>query len=358
MDSSSKRSIYSLGLASTVNNHEYGLADRSSWEALCTLLKLGGFNSAAQWLESMQHLYFERQETAAFHAQASPSWLSASASLEPSAADLTRLPVLSVNTLGQFQITRGDNILAPLAARKSLTIFRYLLTCDQYTCDKYMLMETSWPDASPEKANHRLHAAVSTLRDYLNPTPQSNYLLYEVDHYRINPDATIKYDAANFRQLCNTAKHALRSGDLVAAQQSYCEALRCYQSDYYVDNGDLTWAINQREQLLALYLAALDTLGQIYIAQHNYEQAIECYKLLLKRDEYREDAHRHLMRSYWQLGRRSDAIAQFKQCRLILAEELALSPMQETIDLHELICNNEPDAASGGETRLGDLYGG
>jgi DNA-binding SARP family transcriptional activator len=139
----------------------------------------------------------------------------------------------------------------------------------------------------------------------------------------------------SFEQYCDQAERYWRANDLLGAQQSYANAIGCYQGDYYIGEQDYTWAIGEQERLLARYLSALDHMGQILIAQRHFEPAIDCYQRLLERDSYREDAYCQLMRCYWRLGRRSEALRQYTRCRSILASDLGLEPMPET---YELFC--------------------
>jgi DNA-binding SARP family transcriptional activator len=126
-------------------------------------------------------------------------------------------------------------------------------------------------------------------------------------------------------------------GDATRAQQAYLAAIACYGGDYYVDDADLSCQLAERERLLATYLAALDQLGRIFMAQRLFEQAAECYRRLVERDEYREDAHMQVMRCYLELGRRSDALQQYEHCVAILRNDLGLDPMPGTRQLYEAI---------------------
>jgi LuxR family maltose regulon positive regulatory protein len=44
------------------------------------------------------------------------------------------------------------------------------------------------------------------------------------------------------------------------------------------------------------------------------------------------------MRCYSELGRRSEALQQYKRCATILANDLGLEPMEETQALYRAIC--------------------
>ena len=106
---------------------------------------------------------------------------------------------------------------------------------------------------------------------------------------------------------------------------------------YFVDEQDHDWALAEHERLLTRFLLALDRLSQIWMAQGRFDAAAECYRQLLDRDAFREDAHCQLMRCYLALGRRGDALLQYQRCAAVLAQELGLVPMAETQELLQRI---------------------
>jgi DNA-binding SARP family transcriptional activator len=89
--------------------------------------------------------------------------------------------------------------------------------------------------------------------------------------------------------------------------------------------------------LLTDYVTALDRLGILLAAAGRLDESIERSRQLLDRDEYREDVHRRVMRCYWQLGRRQEALRQYNRCAALLSDELGLAPLPETEELRTQI---------------------
>ena len=89
--------------------------------------------------------------------------------------------------------------------------------------------------------------------------------------------------------------------------------------------------------LREMYLEALIGLGRCHEARGHLEGAVEWYKRALGVDELREDVHRRIMECYAESGHRARALAQYRYCREILAQELGVDPSIETERLHELI---------------------
>ncbi len=343
------------------------LADSAAWEVAWLQARRGAYAEAAEWFGRVAELppggsplwLDSRQalDQLCRLAAEQPSGQAAPAGDPPAAQPEapSALPTLKIVNLGCFQLTRAGVALPVCKARKATTILRYLLTRPHRTANKEELMELLWPDADPRRAAHSLHVAVGALRRHLDPQAAS-YLLFEGGAYTLNPAAPLDDDCASFQQFVAAAERCWSAGELGQAEQAYTRALACYQGDYYVDDHDATWAIAERERLLVRYLLALEHIGRILVAQQRFEQAITHYQRLLERDNYREDIYAHLMRCYWQLGRRGEALRQYERCAATLAGDLGIEPAQELRDLQQAIsCDGAPERGRAGERESGRI---
>jgi DNA-binding SARP family transcriptional activator len=332
------------------------LANAAVWELAWLLVRRGAYTEAIEWFQQImappmrksllwpaaqQALVQICRRLAERPAEGAATGI-ASGSQPLFWADPTAptLPPLEVMNLGRFQIARDGVVLQPCPAHKATALLRYLLTRRHRKAPKEELMDLFWPKASPREAANSLYNAVSMLRRHLDP-PTGSYLLLANGQYAINPAAPVADDCTAFQQRGDEGDRCRHAGDLRGAQQAYIHALACYQGDYYVDSRDLQWAVNMHEQLLSRYLMVLDRLGRIYMTQAHFEEAAECYQRLLARDGYREDAHAQLMRCYWQLDRRGDALRQYERCTTILANELGLEPLPEIQALYHAIARSQ-----------------
>jgi DNA-binding SARP family transcriptional activator len=329
------------------------IASTAAWGVAWLLARAGLYDEAAEWFErtvvppSASRPWWaattrvlgdvcQRLAASAPAAAATLAPLSPSQPHAPAGASAAQLPRLEIRNLGCFQVIRSGTVLPPCKARKSIALFRYLLTRRHRTAHKEELMDLLWPNAHPREATHSLHVSINALRRYVDPLAGS-YLLFEAGYYTVSPEAPLEVDSDTFEELLDQAGRYLSANDLASAEQALRGAVACYQGDYHVDGHDQTWAVVKRERLLTRYLSALDRLGRICFEQQLFEQAGECYQRLLERDGYREDAHCQLMRCYSELGRRSEALQQYRRCASILANDLGLEPMQETQVLYRVI---------------------
>ncbi len=325
-----------------------GLAATAAWESGWICVRRGHYAEAATWfnrvdtLPTSSLLWPDARQTLI---QLCASQISSHTALpsEPqptSHTSPTVLPTLNIRSLGTFQITQAGRVLPTCRSRKALTLFRYLLTRRQHAAHKEELMELLWPESPPREAAHSLHVAISALRRYLD-VPGDSYLILDTGYYLINPEATLDDDCTTFRCLSDEGERWQRAGDLQQAQRCYTDAIACYQGDYWVDDRDLSWAVIERERLLARYLLATDNLGRILMSQGHFEAAARSYERLLERDGYREDAYCQLMRCYWQLGRRSEVRRHYERCVATLANDLGVEPLAETTQLYQMIMTSE-----------------
>ncbi len=338
----------------------FELANYAAWELACLFICRGAYPEAITWLGRVEAPLMRSSQLwpatrtilvdimSKINIKATELSMTMPVSYERSVSvynpEAAQLPALKMINLGRFEIIRAGQALPSCPAHKAIALFRYLLTRHHYTAHKEELMELLWPNTAVKEATNSLHVAVSTVRRYLD-TPIGSYLLFNDGFYTINPDASIEDDCALFLQLCDQGQQDWTKHDLPQAEQAYVRAIECYQGDYCVNATDLDWAVIRQEQLLARFLMSLDHLGRIYMKQQRFEPAVECYQRLLERDSYREDACAQLMRCYWQLQRRWDAIHQYNRCATVLAHDLGIEPNAEIQMLYRAIFSGEQPAS-------------
>lgn len=109
------------------------------------------------------------------------------------------------------------------------------------------------------------------------------------------------------------------------------DALTLYTGDLLEGTYD-DWVLRDRSRLAEVRTAALTRLVAWYEGR-DPQSALHHAHAVLDRDPMREDVHRAAMRAYADLGRRQDALAQYRTCAAVLRDELSLAPLPETTAL-------------------------
>ncbi len=252
---------------------------------------------------------------------------------KPFSKDSKALPALYVTCFGHFEVRRFDQVIALCRNRSGQAILRYLIAQPAYSASADALMGVFWPENPQEVARRKLQIAVSAARHSLNSgypcDPGGGYILRKNQFYQINSTVTIHTDVDEFLSLWKAGQQASAS----QATIQYERACQLYTGPFLVEDLYADWSFPRREQLHQIYLAMCRALAIYYTETNRYEDARKWTSAILKEDHCDEEAHRQLIRIYSAEGRRSEALRQFQRCERILAEELGVSPMPETVQL-------------------------
>jgi DNA-binding SARP family transcriptional activator len=251
------------------------------------------------------------------------------------------LPALSITCFGGFTVKRAGLPVVLCSNRNGQTILRYLMTQQGYRASVDTLMATLWPEDEPDVAHHKLQVAVSALRRSLNSgfdcDPGGGYILCKNRIYQLNPSISLRIDVDEFLAFYQVGQ---QSNSVNMAIQ-FEKACQLYTGPYLTEDLYADWSFMRREQLSHVYLSMCSALAGYYLEAGRYEDTLQWAIAILKENQSDEAAHRQLIRAYFALGRRSDALRQFHRCQYILNEELGVQPMPETIELFNTILKGE-----------------
>jgi DNA-binding SARP family transcriptional activator len=252
---------------------------------------------------------------------------------------------LRVRCLGRFEVHRADEFIAPCHNRNGQIILRYLVAQARHREKGEVLMDVLWPDDSPDVARHKLHCATSALRNSLNghgsPQKGAGYLVHEDGTYGLSSDATSDVDAD---QILAAYMAGQRAGGQEAVAH-YEAACLLYSGPFLPDDLYADWSHIRREQLSQAYLSMCSALANHFLDTAKLGAAADWALRVLAENRCDESAYRQLMRAYVGLGRRSEAIRQFRRCETMLETDLGVGPMPETRELFASILRGEGVAA-------------
>ena len=86
------------------------------------------------------------------------------------------------------------------------------------------------------------------------------------------------------------------------------------------------WVTRMRRELRAVLLRAHECLAEIYIWNNDPATAARHATMAIDLEPFRETAYHLLMRAHAAAGNRAEALRAYDRCRILLAEELGVSP--------------------------------
>ncbi|MFN8380588.1 MAG: BTAD domain-containing putative transcriptional regulator [Anaerolineales bacterium] len=243
---------------------------------------------------------------------------------------------LSVETLGNFQVKRGSDVIPSNGWRreKSRQLFQLLVTYRQYPLDRDQICEHLWPEADLATAQRNFKITLNTLYQVLEPDrdpgKDSAFIVRDGTTYTLRLHADLWLDSDQFVRLTRDGiKPTSSSMKLLES------AVNLYHGDYLPDSLYEPWAAEERERLATLFLEAADKLCELYLGENRFNEAIDLSQQILARDNCWERAYRHLMQAYNALGDRGQLARIYQRCQQTLKDELDVQPSQETQELYK-----------------------
>jgi DNA-binding SARP family transcriptional activator len=303
------------------------------------------------WLDKMQAQLSQREaalrrrlhEALALADHADAAQQARAPVLRSAAAD----PLVVISLLGDLRVSYQGKEISLGRSRNGRAIFRYLVALPDKSAPTDVLLEIFWSQDEPQEAKHKLHIAVSTLRQALHEGLGSlleghDAIVYLDDRYLLLPGLEIELDVDLFARYVAAGQRLEREGRDEEATAEYEAAHALYRGDYLSQDLYADWAVAPRARYEEMYLTVLGRLAEHYVEQQRYADGVSCCRQILARDSFREDAYRQLMRCYSRMGRRNQALREFQSCKEVLRWELGVEPMRETVELHDQIVRQEP----------------
>ncbi len=245
------------------------------------------------------------------------------------------MELLSLRLFGDVKLLRGPTQEIALP-RKTQLLLAYLAlnTGQRHPRDK--LAALLWQDRPEEQGRHSLRQCLFSLGKALGDDQPPlvlagrNQLSLDSDRVAVDVWQFERYVAADSPEDLQQAA-ALYGGDLLDSLSFEDDALDA-------------WCATERTRLRDRFYEALATLTSHYVDTLNLDAAIETGRRLVNLDPLREDAHRSLMRIYQRVGRRADALKQYRLCVDILHRELNVEPEAATTRLYYEIRRRRDEA--------------
>jgi DNA-binding SARP family transcriptional activator len=247
-------------------------------------------------------------------------------------------PNFTVYCLGRFQAMKNDRAIKDWPSTKGQKLFKYFFLHRKNKIPREVLMETFWPDITPDNARNNLNVNICRLRSIVSrPEPRFRLIKYESDCYFLNPECEVWSDVELFDEHLRTSERLLKSAGINDAVVEMEQAVDLYQGELLADDPYEDWALPMRQYYREKYLKIVDTLRHHYLSNYRYSEASSLCERALGADPYDEDMLACLMACYQKLGKRHLAIQKFHAYTNGMAKDLNLFPGQELREMFTAI---------------------
>jgi DNA-binding SARP family transcriptional activator len=246
---------------------------------------------------------------------------------------------ITAQLFGPVSIRRnGTPVSLPHAC---VSLFARLLLNDGRPIDRHRLADLVGQDCPDEAARKRLNTAVWRLRRALEPQGAPRDSVLAASGHAISVSCQAWVDAVEFELACAHLPDPREWTAADAERVSY--GLDLYQGGF-LDGFTSEWALAERGRLADLHLTALVRLAQWHRMHGARERVIDMARRAVAVEPLREDLHRLLMQAYVEAGLPELAVTQLGRCRAILAEELGVEPLPETVAASRAVSAVDPGA--------------
>ncbi len=245
---------------------------------------------------------------------------------------------LYIQTLGPFTVRRSGRLIERSAwgRAKALHLLQFLVCRRGHFVHREQIMEALWSDTPPSTAATGLRVALSVLRKVLSPLPGTDealeFIQRDGDSLRLDMSVGVYVDADEFMRRVSLARELMDESQEQAIEL-YESALAMYRGDFLEEQPYAEWAMKEREQLTAVYLAAAEQLTRLLLKQGEYERGMRWANTILAKDPLWEEGYVLLMQCHWKQGNRALAVRVYDRCRRRLYEGLGIEPSPRTTAL-------------------------
>lgn len=250
---------------------------------------------------------------------------------------------LRVQMLGTFRVWRGQHEIQAREwqREKARQLFQLLLTYRGRWLQREQICALLWPDSDLDAAERQFKVTLNALNTALEPMRPPRTAPFFIRRqglaYSFAPSYGCWIDVDEFE--LRTAGVLQNDIDFVVRNSQL--AVQLYRGDYLAESLYDSWTLEERERLLARYLATATALANHLVGTGDTEQAVHLCEQVLSRDRCYEEAYQILMRAYARAGSRSQALRSYMRCVQALSNDLGIEPLPETTQLYESIKRNE-----------------
>lgn len=215
------------------------------------------------------------------------------------------------------------------------------------------LAEILWDEVLPPTWEPSLRSIVSRVRRWLDASGLGTQTITASNGcYRLHLPADVVVDVEEAATKRIAAEHALASGDWDAAR-SLAQAAGDVAERGFLPGASGLWVERRQGELEDLGVRLSEIVSEAASASGDHRVAISAAEAAIARRPLRESAHLRAIAALQQAGNRPEALRAYERCRVVLAEELGVSPGPATQALYLDLLREDPPAAEARSTNIG-----
>jgi len=251
---------------------------------------------------------------------------------------LPQHPTLQVFTLGGFGLAAGGCSIdiGKWKRKQAVTLMKYLVTQVDRPVHRERLLDRLWPGVEKNRGLGRLKVTMYSLRRELRANGLDDVVKTLGNAYLLRRDA-VWVDADAFERLVTEGRALQDQAQWSNALGQYVDARHLYRGDYLEEETFTDWCAEERERLHELYLEMLARTAECHTELGQYAEAVHICRKALVFDPCRENFHYALMNYLVSNGSPELALAQYRRCEQVLAQEFDTVPLPKTRRLYQQI---------------------
>ncbi|MGH2458927.1 MAG: AfsR/SARP family transcriptional regulator [Chloroflexota bacterium] len=263
------------------------------------------------------------------------------------------MATLKVRLFGRFSFCAREQTTTIIGPGRTQDLLCYLLLHRGRPHNRETLASALWSEQTAAQSRKSLRQALWQLRTCLEDEslPDEHHLLVvEAESVRVNPDADLWLDVAEFEEAYARVKLIRGQALDASAIRGVREACQLYVGDL-LESVSQDWCTFERVRLQGMYIALLEKDMVYSETNGQYEGGLESGNRILACDRAHERIHRRMMRLHYLSGGRTEALRQYERCAAALGEDLGIKPARSTTLLYEQIRVDQvdhPGTRSGG----------
>ena len=244
-----------------------------------------------------------------------------------------------IHTLGRFGIKRLGQAMSLSVTRqqRAIELLQALIAFGGREVSIELLSQALWCDADGDVAKNTFDVTLHRLRNIFKI---KDLLTVREGHLTLNSKLAW-VDAWALEQLVNHCRPLLERAREPTVMNELARSTdrlqHLYQGSFLEREPVRPWAISLRERLRSKVLFYFIDAGHTWEAMNDKGRAIHCYRKGLEIEPLAEELYQNLIRCYRDSKRVAEAMATFRRCKQILADQLQIPPAEATLDLYATV---------------------